>query len=342
MSRRSAASRRRRDAVFHLLFKAVAPAFALLSWATCQRLGPRLGDLGWRVSRRDRERTLAHLELALPELAPDERLALARASFRHHGTTLAECLHLLRRDPATVRRVTTVLGWEHVEAARKTGRPLVILTGHCGNWELLAALINARGLGMAVVARQLDDAVMDRLLVGFRARFGTETIARGSMHAARRLLTVLRSGGALGMLIDQDTKVEGVWVPFFGRPAYTPVGAAQIALRQKALVLPVFIERLTPGEPCPVAVRELPAGAPAPPGQHLVRFLPPLDLPPTPTGATATMTAAIEEQVRRRPSQWVWMHRRWRRQPPVENAVGPADPTNEAPTESGTATDPAS
>lgn len=98
------------------------------------------------------------------------------------------------------------------------------------------------------------------------------------------------------MLIDQDTKVDGVWVPFFGRPAFTPVGAAKIALRQKTEVIPTFVER-------------------RPDGSHLVRIHPPLDLPEDPREATAVMTRAIEEQVRRQPEQWVWMHRRWRRQP---------------------------
>ncbi len=146
------------------------------------------------------------------------------------------------------------------------------------------------------MARPLDDAGLQQLLVDLRNHLGTTTIARGTRGAARQLLEVLRGGGALAMLIDQDTKVDGVWVPFLGRPAFTPVGAAEIALRQKANVIPSFIER-------------------RPDGSHLIRFLPALDLPPDPREATALMTAKIEEQVRRRPEQWVWWHKRWRRQP---------------------------
>ena len=149
---------------------------------------------------------------------------------------------------------------------------------------------------MAVVARALEESGLNELLVAFRRRFGTETLERGAPGAARRLLRVLRAGGALGMLIDQDTRVEGVWVPFFGRPAFTPVGAAKIALRQGAAVVPAFIERLADGT-------------------HLARIHPPLDLPADEVEATALMTQAIEEQIRRVPEQWVWMHRRWRRQP---------------------------
>jgi KDO2-lipid IV(A) lauroyltransferase len=219
---------------------------------------------------------------------------------------LAEDLHLLSRGCDDVARYVEVEGWERVEALRAgraegaqggAGRGVLIVTGHCGNWELLAAAINCRGLGMRVVARALDEPELQDLLVAFRRRFGSESIERGRPGAARELLRALREG-ALGMLIDQDTRVDGVWVPFFGRPAYTPVGAAKVALRPGVAAVPTFIER-------------------RPDGTHLARFLPPLDLPPDETEATAAMTRAIEAQIRRRPEQWVWMHRRWRRQPPA-------------------------
>lgn len=267
-----------------------------LSWPASQRVGRIIGALGWSLSRRDRRRTLDHLAFAYPEMPEPARRRLGRACFRHHGTTLGECLHLFRRDCGFVGSVVEVRGWEEVERARREDRPILILTAHCGNWELLGAALNCRGLRMAAIARPLDEPVQQRMLAGLRARFGTPTIARGSAGAARQLLITLRQGGALGILIDQDTKVDGVWVPFFSRLAFTPVAAAKIALRQRMAVIPSFIERL-------------------PDGRHLVTLHEPIDLPEDPTQATALMTAKIEEQVRRRPEQWVWMHRRWRRQP---------------------------
>jgi KDO2-lipid IV(A) lauroyltransferase len=258
-----------------------------------------LGRLTWLLGRRDRRRALAHLALALPGLDAAGRRAIARGSCLHLGMNLTETLHLLGADCGGVEGTVDVEGWETVAALRAAGRPVMILTGHCGNWELLAALINCRGLAMDVVGRRIEDPGLQELLLALRRRFGTATIERGEAGSARRLLQVFRDGGALGMLIDQDIRVDGVWVPFFGRPAYTPVGAAKIALRQGAAVVPAFIER-RPG------------------GRHLARFLPPLDLPADPEAATALMTAAIEEQVRRVPEQWVWMHRRWRRRPPTE------------------------
>ena len=222
----------------------------------------------------------------------------ARGCFRHLGEMLGECLHLFHRDCAFVGSVVEVQGFEEIEKVRREGRPLVLFTGHCGNWELLGAAVNCRGVGMAVVARSLDEPEQQEMLAGLRARFGTPTIERGGEGAVRQLLGTLRRGGALGMLIDQDSgKMDGVWVPFFGRPAFTPVGAAKIALKQRAAVVPVFIERL--------------AGRPATASASSPRSTCPDD----PQEATALMTAKIEEQIRRRPEQWVWMHRRWRRQP---------------------------
>jgi Kdo2-lipid IVA lauroyltransferase/acyltransferase len=302
MSRRkkSRLQTRLEPAVLNAGLRLLTSTLGRLSWRAAQRVGRTIGAMGWRLSRRDRRRALDHLALAYPDMPEPQRRRLGRDCFRHHGTTLGECLHLFHRDCGFVRSVVEVVGWEEIERAREEDRPILILTGHCGNWELLAAAINCRGLGMAVVARPLDEPDQQRRLAGLRQRFGTRTIARGSEGAARQLLGTLRRGGALGMLIDQDTKVDGVWVPFFGRPAFTPVAAAKIALRQNAAVIPTFIERL-------------------PDGRHLATFQPALALPDDPTAATALMTARIEEQVRRHPEQWVWMHRRWRRQPEAKN-----------------------
>jgi KDO2-lipid IV(A) lauroyltransferase len=289
--------RRARAVVLGALLRGLSSALGVLPWRVAQRFGRGVGTLGWAFSRRDKRRALEHLAIAFPEASEGERRRLGRASFRHLGETLAETLYLMRHDCEELGRRVHIEGWDHVERARAAGRPLLIVTGHCGNWELLAAVISCRGLGMAVVARQLDEPEFDALLVGLRRRFGTTTIARGAPGAARHLLRALRAGGCLGILIDQDTKVDGVWVPFLGRPAYTPVGAADLVRRLDAIPLPTFVERLADGS-------------------HLVRFHSPPELPGDPVAATAALSRAIEDQIRRRPEQWVWFHRRWRRQPP--------------------------
>ena len=273
---------------------------SLLSWRGAQRLGAAIG-LGLRpFLRRDRRRMAAHLEVAFPEKSPNERRELERQCWRHLGMAIFELLHIRGRDPGEAASHVEIVGFEAVEAAKKAGQAVVILTGHCGNWELISTANHRHGLGLAAMARELDEAALQDFAVAFRRHLGSETIARGSASSTKQLLRVLRNKGALGLLIDQDIQeADSVFVPFFGKPAWTPTAATDLALRLGAAVVPTFAERLADGS-------------------HRVTFYPALELPANVQAATAQMTAEIEKQIRRHPEQWVWMHRRWRRQPPPE------------------------
>ncbi len=271
-------------------------AMRLLPWPVVQSLGRGAGSLAWRLSKTNRGRALEHLEIAFPERPAAERAAIAREAFRQQMMTVVEIFHLAGRGLAATERHVEVEGWEHVESARAGGRPVIVITGHCGNWELLGAVFGSRRVPLSAVVRGLTEKELEPMLERLRGVFGTHQINRGEPGAARELLKALRAGAALLMLIDQDLHTEGVFVPFFGKLAHTPSGAARLALKRRAPALPAFVERLEGGS-------------------HRVRFGPPFELPPDPVAATAVMTRAIEEQVRRRPEQWVWWHRRWRHRP---------------------------
>ena len=293
--------RRLRTPLFQLLLATKGRAFAALPWRGAQAAGRLLGRLGGRVVPRDQRRMLEHLAIAFPELDIEARRRLARACWRHLGCSLGELLHLRYRSPATASRHVAVAGFEVVEAARRSRRPILILTGHCGNWELISAANHSHGLGLVAMGRDNDDPALARAIVDLRQHLGTTTIARGASGSSRQLLSTIRRGGALALLIDQDIDTDGVWVPFFGKLAYTPTAGADLALRLGAVVVPTFAARLEDGS-------------------HRVTFHSPLELGDDREQATARMTAAIEAQIRRRPEQWVWMHRRWRRRPPGEVA----------------------
>jgi KDO2-lipid IV(A) lauroyltransferase len=273
----------------------VTAPFAALPLSWVQAIGRGLARVVWRSNRRYK-RSCKHLRMAYPDLPDHEVNEIARRCGVHICVTLCELLHMLGRDLDTLLGYVDVEGWEHVEAARKQARPMIVLTGHYGNWELLSSTINGRGVGVFGFARKMQDPWIEQLMLDMRRRFGSRTIMRGTPGAARLLVETLRQNGAIGVLHDQDTRGEGTWVPFFGRPAFTPIGPARLALRYDAIVVPAFIERRADG-------------------RHLARFHEALKLPDEPIAATALMTRAIEEQIRRCPEQWVWFHRRWRRQP---------------------------
>ena len=114
------------------------------------------------------------------------------------------------------------------------------------------------------------------------------------------MFRTLRSGGLLAFLIDQNIRAESVKVPFFGMPALTPIGPAKLAVRAEAPVMICFVERRG--------------------GKHIVQFQEPI-VASDPVEITARLTAAIEEQIRRAPEQWVWFHPRWKERPKWEVAT---------------------
>jgi KDO2-lipid IV(A) lauroyltransferase len=283
-------------AVFRLLPLRLAIA---VSGALVGAVAPLLGK-PWRL-------TTAHLELAFPELPPRRRQEIARAAFANVGRSFAEIAKL-----ATVRsqleRYVTFEGLEHMRAALAAGNGVLAITGHIGNWELLAASCAAIGLPVDVIGRRPHNACLSRILVAMRAGSGVTTIERDRPQAGRAILRTLRANRILALLIDQDTRGPRVFVPFFGRPAATPSGVATLALRTHARVVAVFIHRRSDGG-------------------HLIRFLPPF--PPADAdrddvqALTNAYTAAIEVQIREYPEEWVWWHRRWRRRPVANGATSP-------------------
>lgn len=293
------AYRRVRSFSIRLLLPLISAVLARGSWAAVQRSGRRLGKLAWRLDRIDRRRTLDHLRIAYPEAEDAALKRVARESFLHLGTCLTECLHLFHRDWTAAAPHLDIEGWEHVSAAQKSASGALIVTGHCGNWELLGPAFRSKDVRLSAIVRSFEESWINDAATRFRQRLGTEIIRRGETGAARQLLGIFRGQGNLLVLIDHDIRADAVWVPFFGRAAHTAVGPAQMALRHSLVVIPAFCERQENG-------------------RHTVRFSAPLDLPADELEATALMTHEVEKQIRQRPAQWTWMHRRWRRRPPGE------------------------
>jgi Kdo2-lipid IVA lauroyltransferase/acyltransferase len=267
------------------------------------RLGERFGALAYFFLRTPRRLAHEHLQFAFGnELTPAGREHLARASFINIARSFCELAKIdAIRD--RMNEYVEVEGWEHLEAALAPGKGAVVITGHIGNWELLAAYVAWRSVRVVAMARRIYAERVNQLLVDFRARQGVETILREHPDSARKILKALKSNAVLAMLIDQDTHTPSVSVPFFGRLARTPAAAAALAVRRDLPALAVFIHR-------------------RPQGGHCITFSPPInperstDSPADIRALTREFSVALETQIRRNPAEWVWWHRRWRR-PPV-------------------------
>jgi len=273
-----------------------------LAAATPYRLGiwcgAGLGLAAYYLLPRERSRTYVHLSFVYGDDNPARVRRIARACFVHLGRSLFEVLLV---NPRRLRRMVTIQGGESLRSALSAGKGVVVVTGHIGNWELLAHAV-ADQYPVSVVAAPLEPPAVNDMIVRLRGGMGVKTILRGRPGASRELIRVFKENRILGILIDQDTDVESAFVDFMGKPARTPTAAASMAIKFGAPVLFGYIHRGRDG-------------------RHTIRFDGPLELVRTGddekdiVSNTAMLTKRIEDCIRGNPEQWVWMHRRWRRQP---------------------------
>lgn len=278
------------------IYRSLTTAFAIgqrMSLVRARATGRRLGGLAHAVVPRERRKALRTASVAFPEWSDEERSRLVSSCFRHLGESLFEILWMPNLDRESMERTTRFEGMENMRRALEPGRGVVLFTGHCGNWEWMAASIALAGLEMNVLAREIYDPRINDFIVESRGRFGMKTIGRGTGDAAKDILRTLRSGAILGALIDQNIRAESAKVPFFGHPADTPIGPARLAIRAGSTAIAGFIERRD--------------------GMQIIRFEEPIETTRDMDAVdlTARLTASIEQQIRRVPEQWVWMHQRW-------------------------------
>jgi Kdo2-lipid IVA lauroyltransferase/acyltransferase len=282
--------------------RATDASFGLGLW-----FGRRAGDLLYVLLAGRRHTALENLGLAFPDRSPSEHRAICRGSFQQLGMMLVEAVVVLWKPSAMVSRIT-LEGREHLtEALAGSPAGALIVTAHLGNWELLSLAGRLTGLAFATVVRPLDVRFLNRFAERLRASAGIERI--GKRRAARAILDALRGGRVVGILLDQNTaRSEGVFVPFFGRPASTSRGLALLSLRAGVPILPAFIHR-------------------EPDGRHRIVIETAIRLPASGSleTAVAEVTAEcvrrIEAAIRRWPDQWFWLHRRWRTRPVEERVI---------------------
>jgi KDO2-lipid IV(A) lauroyltransferase len=284
--------------------KIISVFFLLLPWKTALRGGAFLGRVGYRRLKREREKAERNFTLAFGnEYTARQKSEILRRSFENLGKSLIEVLKFRQISSSNIDQFVTLEGEENLKKAFSKQKGIVFVTAHFGNWELMGITLAIKGYRTHVIAAPLYDSRLDRIMNRFRLIHGVETITRGGEKGARKILSALKNNQILGLLIDQDIDAEGVFVDFFNRQAFTPSGAASLALKSGAAVILGFIHR------------ELD-------NRHRIIFSGPVELIRRGELAqdiqdnTALFTKAIEENIRKHPDQWVWMHNRWQTRDP--------------------------
>lgn len=261
----------------------------------------------WAVDGRHRRIARTNLRIAFPEMGDREAARITRICYVRMGTSAAEFVEIPRMD---ARYVADHLRIEGLEEVRRTveerGAAPLVMTGHFGNWEMLAHGFGTLHDPGAVVVRPLKDPILDKIVTARRELSGTRVIRK--VDAAKEILKELRRKRFVGILVDQNVdRYYGVLVDFFTKKAYTTFGAARLALAARTNIHAAFIYR-DPHRKFHHTLRfgpALPIDFDAPRDEEVVRL-------------TRRCNEALEEAIRRDPTQWLWFHKRWKTRPPGE------------------------
>jgi len=238
-----------------------------------------------------RRRVRDNLALILPDLPADEVRHLARAVPENVGRSVIEIYsgpefvaHVLRHPPHGP-------GLAALEAAHHARRPVILVTGHFGNFDASRAPLIARGYRVGGLYRPMKNRFFNRHYERAIAGIGTPLFALGK-RGLGALVRHLRGGGMVGMVIDQH-KHGGARLTFLGHAALTALSAAELALKYDAALVPTYAIRQPNGLDFDIVVE-----APIPRG--------------TPEAMTQALNDSLEAVVRAHPEQWFWIHRRWK------------------------------
>lgn len=294
--------------MFSLIDWIASTSLRLIGWLLCRLppevalgIGEGLGLLGYLLRPKRARIGVQNLRAAFDgQFTVRQTRQMVRACYRQMGAGVLELLRLPVMDKAYVERYIEIKPWSRFEEAARSERPTMVLTGHFGNWELTAIAGALRGHPIMVLARtQKNFPRLYKLLVSYRESKGCTVVHKGG--ALRQLIKALEQGKVVGIVGDQASR-QGIFVELFGRPALFATGPFSLAYDKEALILPVFIHR-----------RHGP--------YHRLMVEPPIEFPPRASKTEAVKSGIeqfatlLERHTREDPTQWLWMHRRWKYTP---------------------------
>ncbi len=285
-----------------LLLKFLALLVRILPYRLAVLFSRGLSFLTFSVLKIRRAVTIDNLCHAFPEKSPKECTRLARQVYRHFGRVAIDFLFFPRLVPDRFFKLVSVKNESVLQKEFEKGRGVVLDGPHLGNWEFMAAVPPLLGYPTRIIVGTQRNNLADRWINRTRLLAGSKIIHVGG--AVRKSIEALQNGEVVALLSDQDAGRDGQFVPFFGRKASAPVGAALLALRANAPL--VYAHTVWQN------------------GKYVTEFekIKTEDLTePTPENLfelTRRFTETAEKHIRRFPEQWFWMHRRWKTRPPEE------------------------
>ncbi len=289
--------------IIYYLIKALIYLFESLPRSIALKLAGSIGEAAALLDLSERRLAENNLKRAYKDNWSDLKVKLvARECFSMIARNTSDVIQSRKWNPDDLQSLIDTEGMECFDEAFDRGKGVIGLTGHIGNFELMAAwFASVKKIPLSVVGRKLYDHRLDSLIVENRERFGLENLP--SDVSAKRILSVLNDGRMLGVLLDLDSdKVAGYFAPFFGIPANTAAGPVVIGRKTGSPVVPMAMFRKADD-------------------RYMIKVLPSFDIPSSDNkdmdileGLTLC-NRSLEELIDHDPTQWMWIHDRWKRKP---------------------------
>jgi len=288
--------------------KVLLGVIRLLPRKVSMRLGAWLGALAFSLIKEERLKTISNLTTAYgSDKSVSEIEKMAREVWINLGKSGVEFAIKMGQDnPEEFFKDLEVSGNEYLQEAYQKGRGILGLISHMGCWEGTAMGLPMLGIPAYAIGKRLGNEKLNTLLFESRGKKGVPTLARGSSY--KTILRTLKESNLIGILIDQDTDVRGVFVDFYSKPAHTPIGAAMLAMDSGAPVLPMFYLKKPDDTYVFIIEKEIPLAKTGNRRQDMEEN-------------TRRFHAVIEKYIKKYPTQWVWMHNRWKTTPEMVEAM---------------------
>lgn len=291
-----------KGAILRCVATVLTRLFGWLSPVAAARVGIVLGDLGRILDARHRRVARHNLRMAFGDTKSDEEIdRIVKDVFRNVGQTAVEFFRIPSLTYEQGIKVITPEHRERLDACLEAGKGVVLLASHFGNWELMAAAGAIAGYKISAVARPLDDPDLEKITRQIRESSGLKMMPRRT--SALGIVRKLKRNEVIGILADQNTRKENVFVNFFGIKAATTPGPAMLAMRTGAALVPAFMLREAPGRHRLIIEKS-------------IEVVQTGDMEADVIATTQKCADVLEEYVRKYPGQWFWVHRRWSTRPP--------------------------
>ncbi len=279
----------------------------ILPWSWTSRFCALLGSLAYYLLKSERTKTVRNLTIAYgSEKSEAEIIKMAKEVFENLGRSAAEAaIKLKLTDKDKFFSNVEVVGIENAQKAFNRSKGVLIVIPHLGCWEAASKAYTLLGFQSGAVAKPLKNEMLNNWVMKNRSLNGFEIFPRGTSY--KTLLQFLKNNKGLGMLMDHDTSVKSVFVPFYGKPAYTSIGTAMLALDSDASVI--------------VACYVRDKGY-----RYKFIFDEPMEVIRTGDRKeelqlnTERFQESVERQIKNFPTQWTWMHERWKTTPEMIEA----------------------